>query len=121
MCCSTCSGTATLEATLFETPMVILYRGSKLMEMEYYLRGFHKSLPHIGLPNILADRRIVPELIQSQATPEAISEHALKLLNDVETRHRVKTDLAACAKRSGRREPAGARRALCSRSRTAAF
>ncbi|HLJ54687.1 MAG TPA: hypothetical protein VKT77_06570 [Chthonomonadaceae bacterium] len=88
-----CSGTATLEAALFETPMVILYRGSKIMEIEYYLRGFHKSIPHIGLPNILADRRIVPELIQRDATPEAISEHALKMLNDPETRHRVKSEL----------------------------
>jgi lipid A disaccharide synthetase len=91
----TCSGTATLEAALFETPMVILYRGSKLMEIEYYMRGLHKTIPHIGLPNVLADSRIVPELIQKDATPEAIAEHALKMLNDPETRHRVKTDLRA--------------------------
>jgi lipid A disaccharide synthetase len=91
----TCSGTATLEAALFETPMIILYRGSKIMEMEYYLRGLHKSIPHIGLPNVLADRRIVPELIQRDATPEAIADHALKMLNDPETRHRVKSELRA--------------------------
>ena len=90
-----CSGTATLEATLFETPMVILYKGSKIMEMEYYLRGFHKSIAHIGLPNILADRRIVPELIQREATPEAIADHALKLLNDPEIRHATKSELRA--------------------------
>jgi lipid-A-disaccharide synthase len=88
-----CSGTATLEAALFETPMVILYRGSKIMEMEYYLRGFHKTEAHIGLPNILAGRRIVPELIQHAATPDAIAEHALKLLNDPEIRHRAKAGL----------------------------
>ena len=88
-----CSGTATLEAALFETPMVILYKGSKIMEMEYYLRGFHKTIPHIGLPNILADRRIVPELIQRAATPDAIADHALRLLNDPEARHRAKSEL----------------------------
>jgi lipid A disaccharide synthetase len=91
----TCSGTATLEAALFETPMVIVYRGSKIMEIEYYLRGFHKTIPHIGLPNILANRRIVPELIQREATPEAIAGHAIKMLNDMETRHRIKSDLRA--------------------------
>ena len=88
-----CSGTATLEASLFETPMVILYKGSKLMELEYYARGIHKTAAHIGLPNILADRRIVPELIQRQATPDAIAQHAVAMLNDPEVRHRVKTDL----------------------------
>jgi lipid-A-disaccharide synthase len=90
-----CSGTATLEAAIFGTPMVILYRGSKMMEIEYRLRGIKKKIPDIGLPNILADRRIVPELVQEDATPEAIADHALTLLNDIETRQRVKQDLLA--------------------------
>ena len=90
----TCSGTATLEATLFETPMVILYRGSKLMEIEYHLRGMKKKLTHIGLPNILAGKRIVPELIQHDATPETICKHAVEMLQDIEVRARVKHDLS---------------------------
>ena len=89
----TCSGTATLEATIFETPMVILYRGSALMEIEYFLRGMKKKLTHIGLPNILAQKRIVPELIQHDATPEIICKHTLEMLNNFETRARVKSDL----------------------------
>ena len=48
----TCSGTATLEAAVFATPMVILYKGSKLMELEYKLRGIKKKIRFIGLPNI---------------------------------------------------------------------
>lgn len=88
-----CSGTATLEATLFETPMVILYRGSKLMKLEYKLRGLSKTIANIGLPNILADRRIVPELLLDQATPENVLAEALPLLNDVAVRARVKQDL----------------------------
>lgn len=91
----TCSGTATLEAALFATPMVILYRGSKIMEVEYRLRGMDKKIHFIGLPNIIADRRIVPELIQGQATPAAIAEQALLLLNDIEIRQRARTDLRA--------------------------
>lgn len=91
----TCSGTATLEAAVFETPMVIMYRGSKLMEIEYYLRGFHKSITHIGLPNILSQSRIVPELIQQEASPDTISKLALEMMNDIDTRNRIKHDLHA--------------------------
>jgi lipid-A-disaccharide synthase len=105
----TCSGTATLEAALFETPMVILYKGSKIMEIEYYLRGFHKTIANIGLPNLLADRRIVPELLQNAATPEAIAEHAIKMLNDPETRQRVKADLRSVRQALG--EPGASERA----------
>jgi lipid-A-disaccharide synthase len=91
----TCSGTATLETALFSTPMVILYRGSKLMELEYRLRGLDKKVRFIGLPNILADRAIVPELIQGQATPDAIATHALTLLTDPLRRQEAKADLRA--------------------------
>jgi lipid A disaccharide synthetase len=91
----TCSGTATLEAALFATPMVILYRGSKIMEFEYRMRGLHRKIQHIGLPNILADRRICPELIQDQATPEAIAEHAITLLNDITARQTARRELSA--------------------------
>ncbi|HLV78711.1 MAG TPA: hypothetical protein VKT32_00475, partial [Chthonomonadaceae bacterium] len=59
-----CSGTATLEAAICGTPMVIVYRGSWLLGQEWRLRGGSKKIPHIGLPNILAERTIVPELIQ---------------------------------------------------------
>ncbi|HZT43414.1 MAG TPA: hypothetical protein VFA07_14695 [Chthonomonadaceae bacterium] len=90
-----CSGTATLEAAICGTPMVIVYRGSWLLGQEWRLRGGSRKIPHIGLPNILAERTIVPELIQDAATPEAIAQAALPLLNDVETRHRVKQDLQA--------------------------
>jgi lipid-A-disaccharide synthase len=89
-----CSGTATLEAAICETPMVIVYRGSWLLGQEWRLRG-SRTIPHIGLPNILAERTIVPEFIQDAATPEAIAQAALPLLNDVETRHRVKQELRA--------------------------
>lgn len=88
----TCSGTATLEAAIFTTPMVIMYRGSRLFELEYKLRGI-KKYPFIGLPNILAGRMIVPELILQNATPEAIAEHGLQLLNDPECRQQARSDL----------------------------
>jgi lipid-A-disaccharide synthase len=57
-----CSGTATLEAALTDTPMVILYQISKLMEFEAKLIRF-KVPKFTGLPNIILDRSIVPELV----------------------------------------------------------
>lgn len=80
-----CSGSATLEAAIQGTPMVILYRGSRLMELEYKVRRLHR-IEHIGMPNIICGRRIVPELIQREATPEALAEHALRYLLEPETR-----------------------------------
>lgn len=65
-----CSGTATLEAALCGTPAVIAYRGSKVMEWEYRLR--RPSFRFIGMPNILLDEPLIPELIQWDATPERI-------------------------------------------------
>ena len=73
------SGTATLETALFKTPMVIAYRQSTvtwaLMKRMLYL-------PYIGLPNILAGERLVPEFIQDKATPGALANALLELLQD---------------------------------------
>lgn len=73
------SGTATLETALFKTPMVITYKQSPvtwaLMKRMLYL-------PYIGLPNILAGERLVPEFIQDKATPGALAEALLALLQD---------------------------------------
>jgi len=91
----TCSGTATLEATVFTTPMVILYRLSKVMETEARLRGLHKKIKFIGMPNILADRAIVPELLQDAATPEALASATLRLLNDLTARAAARQELEA--------------------------
>jgi lipid-A-disaccharide synthase len=87
-----CSGTATLEAALLGTPMVIIYRGTKMMEVEAKLLRINPE--HIGLPNIIADKRIVPEFIQDAANPEALAETVLNLLRDVETRAKAREALA---------------------------
>lgn len=73
------SGTATLETALFKTPMVITYRQSPLT---WALMKRMLYLPYIGLPNILAGERLVPEFIQDQATPGALAEALLALLQD---------------------------------------
>ena len=74
------SGTATLEAMILKKPMVIVYRGSALMGIEWRLRRRSLNIAHIGLPNILADERLFAELLQDEATPEAIAALGVELL-----------------------------------------
>ncbi len=88
-----CSGTATLEAAVFGTPMIIAYRGSRVMEMEYRMRGLHRKIRYIGLPNIVLNRMAVPELIQEAASPENLAQHTLCLLQDLQTRAKMRADL----------------------------
>ena len=64
------SGTATLEAALLKKPMVISYR---MPWLSYQLMRWRSYLPYVGLPNILAGRFIVPELLQRAATPAALA------------------------------------------------
>jgi len=79
------SGTATLEAALFKTPMVITYRMSPLT---WTLMRRMLYLPHVGLPNVLAGEALVPELIQEKATPWALSAALLELMQDPARRER---------------------------------
>jgi lipid-A-disaccharide synthase len=74
------SGTATLEAACYGTPMVVLYRLSTLSHA--LARLLVRGVSHISLPNIIAGRGIVPELIQSRATPDGVAAAALGLLGD---------------------------------------
>jgi len=73
------SGTATLEALLFKRPMVVAY---SVAPMTYrILRRLVKS-PYVALPNLLAQRLLVPELLQDAATPEALAQALSPLLDD---------------------------------------
>jgi lipid-A-disaccharide synthase len=102
-----CSGTATLEAAVLGTPMVILYRGSTLMNVERRLRRIRPE--HIGMPNIIARRRIVPELIQEEADPDTLAALTLRYLRDPEYTAAVRSELAAVRAQLG--EPGASARA----------
>ncbi|MDR3690370.1 MAG: hypothetical protein P4L46_13395 [Fimbriimonas sp.] len=82
-----CSGTATLEAALCWCPMVVIYRFPKIAEFEAKLVGF-KRPQFISLPNILLNRLAVPELVQEQATPEALTAALDRLSDDSDARQR---------------------------------
>jgi lipid-A-disaccharide synthase len=79
------SGTATLEAALFKTPMVIAYRQSPLT---WALMRPMLYLPYVGMPNILAGERLVPELLQDEATPANLAGALLTLLRDTASQRR---------------------------------
>ena len=73
------SGTVTLEAALLKKPMVISYKVPWLTGQIMQRQGY---LPYVGLPNILAGRFVVPEILQHFATPEALADATLQQLND---------------------------------------
>lgn len=73
------SGTATLEALLFKRPMVVAYSVAPLTF--HILKRLVRS-PYVALPNLLAQRRLVPELLQDAATPEAMAQLLSPLLED---------------------------------------
>lgn len=73
------SGTASLEVALFKKPMVIAY---KMMEASWQILKHMGYQPWVGLPNILEKEFVVPEFLQSAATPEAMADAIWLQLND---------------------------------------
>lgn len=73
------SGTATLQAALIGTPMVVVYRASPLT---YQIAKWLVKIPYISLVNILAGKEIVPELLQHRMTSDRIAQAALEILRD---------------------------------------
>ncbi len=73
------SGTVTLEAMLLKRPMVVAYRGSPF---HAFLAKRLVTIKYFALPNLIADRKIVPEFLQDEVTPERLTQAILKYFND---------------------------------------
>ncbi|MBN1848381.1 MAG: lipid-A-disaccharide synthase [Deltaproteobacteria bacterium] len=73
------SGTATLETAVMNVPMVIIY---KVSPISYWIGKRVIQVPHVGLPNLVAGKMIVPELIQAEVTPHRIAQETQDILND---------------------------------------
>ena len=73
------SGTATLECALLKRPMVITY---KMPKLSWWMMKRRSYQPYVGLPNILCGRFVVPELLQTDATPANLAQALLNLAND---------------------------------------
>ncbi|KAB1854996.1 lipid-A-disaccharide synthase [Acinetobacter tandoii] len=72
------SGTATLEAMLLHRPMVTFY---KLNSLTYFIAKLLIKIPYYSLPNIIAGKKVIQELIQNDATPENLAHEIEKLMN----------------------------------------
>lgn len=83
------SGTATLEVALCKRPMVISY---KISPLTYAYVKRKVKVPHVGLPNILLNKAVVPELLQHDATPEKLAEAVLRWYEDPAATAQVKQD-----------------------------
>ena len=100
----TASGTATLETALLLKPMIIVYRLSRLT---YFLARLLVKVDHIGMVNLIAGERIVPELVQDDFKPERIVEESRILLDDQNIRTRIIEKLAKLRERLGSPGAAG--------------
>ncbi|MBI2882839.1 MAG: lipid-A-disaccharide synthase [Candidatus Methylomirabilis oxyfera] len=92
------SGTATIEAAIIGTPMVIVYR---LAFLSWLLGRLLIRVPYIGMVNLVAGRRVAPELIQFHATPERIADEARRLLLSAEQRRHTRQELQQMRDRLG--------------------
>ncbi|MBM3249933.1 MAG: lipid-A-disaccharide synthase [Candidatus Omnitrophica bacterium] len=104
--CLVCSGTATLETAIMQKPFCLIYKMSLL---NYLLYRPQVRLPYIGMANIVAGKRVVPEFIQFNANPKKIAQEALRILRDKKEFQKITEDLAAV--RSSLGPPGAARRA----------
>ena len=73
------SGTATLEAMLLHRPMVTFY---KLNSLTYWIAKLLVKIPYYSLPNIIAGKKVIEELIQNEATPVKLAKEIEKLMNE---------------------------------------
>ena len=86
------SGTATLETMLFKKPMVIAYR---MPWLTHQIAKIVVKTPFVGLPNLLANEMLVPELIQEAANPDAIAMHIDSYLSSPEKTNNIKNKFTA--------------------------
>jgi len=80
------SGSATLEAAYFRWPFVLVYKVSWLT---YLVGRLLVRVKYLGMPNVLANKEVLPEFIQHRARPDALSKAVLRLMNDSSARERM--------------------------------
>ena len=86
------SGTTALEAMLLKKPMVVSYR---MGELSYRLLSRLVKTPFIALPNLIAGRELVPELVQSKATVDNLVAETRVMLYDAERRKQLRSEFTA--------------------------
>jgi lipid-A-disaccharide synthase len=94
----TASGTATVQTALHDTPMVIVYR---LSPMTYRIGRRLVTLDTIGMVNLIAGQKIVPEFVQDAFTPDAVAREAISMLTDRDRAAKIRAGLARVRERLG--------------------
>lgn len=89
--CLVTSGTATLETAIIGTPMVVVYRTNCITSI---LTKFFIESEHIALPNVIARKRIVPELIREDFRAEKIAQSAIDIIESPERQKQIREELA---------------------------
>jgi len=92
------TGTATLEAMILNTPMVIIY---KFSDVTYKMFKYLSNQEFFSMPNIIAEKKIVPELMQEEVTPEKIYEEAHYILSKPYLMTDIKIKLVSAAEKLG--------------------
>jgi lipid-A-disaccharide synthase len=92
------SGTATLEAAYFRLPFVLVY---KVSWPTYFAARLVLKTKHLGMPNVLAGREIVPEFIQHEARADIVSKAILKLMDDQAAREQMTSEFDAIIAKLG--------------------
>jgi len=97
-----CSGSVTLEFACLGIPMIVAYRASRATTLQFRLvRGLIGGQRFAAMPNIIAGREIIPELLGSAAQPGSIADAAAALLRDERRRAQMRADLHAVASALG--------------------
>jgi lipid-A-disaccharide synthase len=92
------SGTATLETAIMGVPMIIAYRVSPL---SFWIGKMLVKVPYVGLVNLVAGKKVVPELIQEEVTPQGLADKAISILEDEKTKTAMVKDLRMVKERLG--------------------
>jgi lipid-A-disaccharide synthase len=93
------SGSATLEAAYFRMPFVLIY---KVAWPTYLAARLVVNVKHLGMPNVLAEREVIPEFIQHRAKPEAIAKAVWQLMENADPRERMTSEFDAIVGQLGK-------------------
>jgi len=98
------SGTATVQAALAGTPLVMVYRVAR---SSYLLGRWMVRVPHFAMPHLIAGRRLIPELVQREFTAENVARELRNIIPDGPARQQMLADLAEVRARLSSREAPG--------------
>ena len=94
-----CSGTATLELAILQTPMVIFYHTSYF---NFLLARYIFKIKRFGLPNIIYDKEFIPELLQRDFTPQKLAKMALTILRNHKNYQKMQQNFSLLKKKLGK-------------------